>query len=217
MNTVVRCTPRSFGRRLATWTLVVAAVATLGCARTPMTPGTAGVGDVTSPKLSRFTYFEDGALAFVAVDVRSANLMKEGSRSLLPIAVALANNSQQELDFSRESFTLETSDGQAYPVASHEEYLERYDSSRADANMAETFIETLRARYTTFTYLPWRLFPLSGENATMTNSVELPRRTWTVGYLYFPIPEGGAKDRDYSLLVRSRSLPETLVVRFRVN
>jgi hypothetical protein len=130
----------------------------------------------------------------------------------------VANKSRESISFDRESFTLETEDGVRYPLVSHREYLDQYTGprSRADIRLADTMLDAMELRFVNYAYEPWRLYPYKGEASTMQESVTLGSRFWTVGYLYFPVPDGGVKGKRFRLLVSSRDLPEILVVDFRV-
>lgn len=202
--------------RLLLSTLIAAVALASGCAtRAPLSASEPGSPE--SPKLTRFTYFEEGTVAFVGVDVRAAELMKPGARELLPIGIGLANNGNDEITFSRESFTLETEDGARYPLVSHSEYLERYNQSRSDIQLAENLFEVLQTRYVNYNSTRWRLYPYKGEPSTVADRVTLGRRYWTAGFIYFPMPEGGAQGKSYNLLVESPDIEETLVVSFRID
>lgn len=195
--------------------LVAAVVATLpGCAsKDPVRASNSG--QELSNKLTPFAFFEEGTDLFLAAEVRSAQYSKPDWK-LLPILVGIANNSDKEVNFSRESFVLEDQDGNLYPVVSHDEFLQVYTRSRADARLADDFVAAMVSRYQNYRQVDWRLFPFSGESSNATNSITLGRLFYTYGYLYFPMPEGGAKGKEYSLLVKSEDRPDQYVVKFAI-
>ena len=69
-----------------------------------------------SPKLNPTVFFEDGSVAFIGVDTRAAQYVKDGP--LLPLGIGLANRSKGSLTFTRESFVLEDSEGRKVVLAS---------------------------------------------------------------------------------------------------
>ncbi len=166
---------------------------------------------VTSPKLNPTVYFEDGETAFFGVDGRAAQYVKEGT--LFPLGIGLANRSKGTLTFTRESFVLEDSEGKKYPLASYEEF-QPYTRSRSDERMLDAFAESMRARFGNFSFASFEMFPRKDRTVPARDRVELGRTTWTVGYLYFPIPPGGIHGKAFSLLIRVKEVPETFVVRF---
>ena len=72
----------------------------------------------------------------------------------------------------------------------------------------------MRTRFRNYNFTPWRLFPARGSGGGSQRGLELNRSFWTQNYLYFPIPETGIHGEEFSLLVSSKELPETFVVRF---
>ena len=170
--------------------------------------------DEMSPKLNPFVYFEEGTTLFVGVDTRAARYVEDGT--IFPLGLGLSNVWEKSLTVGREDIVLEDDAGNRYPLVSLEEFNRDYRRSRTDARLLDSFVEAVGGRYSNFDYTPWRLFPFKGETSTSTDTIELGRFNWTVGYLYFPIPEGGVKDRSFALLVETREVPETFVVRFTV-
>ena len=165
-----------------------------------------------APKLTPFAYFEDGKIAFIGVDTRASQYIK--NQTIFPLGLGLANRGKQALRFNRESFTLETEDGKRYPLASYEEYTRDYDRGRIDVTLADTFTEALRSRFAVYNFQPFRLFPQPGSGGTVLNQVDLARMSWTQNYLYFPVPEDGIHGKQFTLLVDIEGQPDTLIVRF---
>jgi len=164
-----------------------------------------------SPKLNPTVFFEDGSVAFIGVDTRAAQYVKDGP--LLPLGIGLANRSKGSLTFTRESFVLEDSEGRKVGLASYAEF-QPYQRAATDARLLDAFVEVVRARFGNFAFTDLSFFPVKGGSGTARSVIELGRTTWTVGNLYFPLPEGGIHGKSFSMLVRVKEVPETLVVKF---
>lgn len=167
-----------------------------------------------SAKLTPFMYYDEGSIAFIGVDTRAAQFVKD--EPMFPLGLAIANKSGGSLTIKREAFTLEDEAGRRYPLVSYSEFRDSYRRSTTDANLADDFVKAIEARFLTYakTFLP--LFPSSGSAATVSEEKEIGRRQVALGYLYFSIPESGLHDRALRLLVSFEELPETYVVRFKV-
>jgi hypothetical protein len=186
------------------------ALAAASCAAIKSGPA-AGAPLGGSPKLNPTVFFEDGNVAFIGVDTRAAQYVKDGT--LLPLGIGLANRSKGSLTFTRESFVLEDSEGRKVPLASYGEF-QPYTRAATDARLLDAFVEVVRARFGNFAFTDLSFFPIKGGSATARDTLELGRTTWTVGNLYFPLPEGGIHGKAFSMLVRVKEVPETLVVKF---
>jgi len=193
---------------------VLALLPSTGCLRSERIEPATSTAPRLSSTLNPFVYYEQGATLFLAVDGRATQYVKEGE--IMPLEIGLANLSNKSLTFDRESFILEDDTGESYPVVSHEEFTRLYDRSRIDARLADTFAELMTIRFQNHTYLPWRLFPFSGEVSNVVDTFELGRQTWTMTYLYFPMPESGLHGKQFTLLARAKELPDPFVVRFAV-
>jgi hypothetical protein len=198
-------------------TLVLCVAATLalaaGCAKQPIASATPA-GVTMSPKLGPMVYFEQGAVLFVGADSRAAQYMKD--ETMFPVGLGLANTGKEAINFSRESFVLEASDGQRYPLVSLEEFQRDYTRSRTDVRLADSFLEMMNQRFSGHTHLTWPLYPYAGQPRAVMSEYELGRQFWTHTYLYFPMPEGGIHKQSFSLLVTPRGSDQTFVVRFEV-
>ncbi|UCF68009.1 MAG: hypothetical protein JSV80_01545 [Acidobacteriota bacterium] len=172
----------------------------------------------TSPRLNRFTYYERGSELFLGVDTRAAQYAGQDERgAMFPLGIGLANLSDGPLYVGPESFVLEASDGRRYSAVAYEQFLRDYRRSRTDERLADTFIQTMNTRYSTFRFTPWRPFPPAGDIDVIQRNVELGHAFWTRSYLYFPLPEGGVRGRTFKLLVKPRDNEETYVVTFSVS
>ena len=191
--------------------IAVLATVLAGIACVTKFPTGSGEAEI-SPKLLPLAFYESGAELFTAVDGQAAQWVKEGE--IVPLGLGLANLSKGSITFNRESFVLESEDGSQYPLVSLSEFKRDYKRSRTDARLSESFLEALTARFASYAFRTWRPFPFSGEVATANDEIELARRQWTHTYLYFPWPKSGVHGKEFVLLVRTKQLPETLVVRF---
>jgi hypothetical protein len=193
--------------------LALLALSASGCARETMV-STTPTGPTVSPKLTPFMYFEDGNVAFVGVDGRAAQYIKKGE--IFPLAIGLANRGMTPISFGRESFVLETSDGERFPLVSVEEYNRGYTRSASDSRLLDSAREAMNTRFATYSYVSRQLFPLKGGGGTSTDNFELTRNIWTLFYVYFPIPEEGIQGQEFALLVDIKEYEDPLVVRFKV-
>ncbi len=193
-------------------TAILATLLGVAACATHFGPGGApGEADI-SPKLLPFVFYESGSELFTGVDGRAAQYVKDGE--MVPLGLGLANLSMRSLTFTRESFVLECEDGSRYPLVALSEFNRDYKRSRTDARLADTFQEALNARFASYAFRSWRLFPFKGESAAKNDEIELARRQWTHTYLYFPWPASGVHGKEFVLLVTTKQIPETLVVRF---
>lgn len=207
---------RARGRRVVP-ILVVAGllVSAAGCSRLTRT-------DIDKPirterptaKLHPFVYYDQGSTLFLAVDVRAAQYIEEGE--IFPLGVGLANFDRSPLIFAKESFVVESADGDRYPVIGIEEYLRHYTRSPADQRLGDVFEEVMQSRFQSYNETSWRPFPVSGEAAATNSSVELGRNYWTKGYLYFPVPPTGIHGNDFTLVVRPNGADESFFLKFSI-
>lgn len=193
--------------------LTLLALSASGCARETMV-STTPTGPALSPKLTPFMHFEDGNVAFVGVDGRAAQYVKEGE--IFPLAIGLANRGMTPITFGREGFVLETSEGERYPLVTVEEFNRGYTRTGSDERLLDSAREAMNTRFaTTYGSVNRRLFPVKGGmGGTSTDNFELTRNIWTLFYVYFPIPEEGIHGKEFALLVDIKEHENPLVVRF---
>jgi hypothetical protein len=172
-------------------------------------------GEPLSAKLRPHSYYEEGDLAFIGVDTQAASFHEEGEA--FPVLVGIGNLSGGSLTVNRESFRLEDDQGNEFAPISINEFNEEYVRSSPDERLAAGFLEALSARYANFGYRWMRFFPVRGSGRTAIDTLEIGRRMYSAGYLYFPVPEGGIEDRTFRLLAEFEERPETYVVRFVVD
>jgi hypothetical protein len=212
MNRPVFSTRTPFWGALGIALLLAAIAVTPGCLRSSTIE--APQRTELSPKLTPFAYFTEGKVAFIGVDGRAAQYIKE--QPIFPLGLGLANHGKGPLRFERESFVLETADGKRYPLAAYEEYTRDYDRGRLDVQLADTFTEALNSRFATYNSVQFRLFPVQGEGGTIMNRIELGRLFWTQTYLYFPVPEDGIHGKQFTLLVTAEGEADRFIVRFEL-
>jgi hypothetical protein len=187
-----------------------------GCA-----PGSSrqALDEGTDPRLTLSTYYEEGRLAFLAVDTRAASLVRKGD--IFPLAVIYVNKSERSLRLGSESFTLRDSDGNVYPLIPYETFRAEYRQRvGADLRLSEPFYEAtnIHLGIDGTSVSPYRAIaiPLYGVGTPRSNRFELGVKSYARGFLYFPVPEGGLEDQVLELNVRSPDLADDVFVKFRV-
>ena len=205
---------RTTGLRLSVLLgVVMLTAAAEGCAA--RSTGVARTGETDrSPTLNPFVHFEDGDLAFLGVDGRAAQYVT--SEGIFPLGFCVANRTNTSFAFSRESFVLEDESRRRYSPATYREFASGYGRAETDVRLADSFLEMMRVRFSGYVFESWPLFPPRSASATVRDRIEVGRSQYTVGYLYFPLPEGGIHGKSLTLLVRAEELPETLVVNFGI-
>ena len=184
-----------------------------GCAARPAAAPTP-LAASPSQTLNPFVYFEDGGIAFVAVDGRAAQYVKD--ERIFPLGFSIANRTKGTLTLTRESFVLEDESGVKAPPVSYAEFASGYGRARTDANLADSFREMMRFRFESYAFASWPLYPPASSSATARERLELGRSQYTISYLYFPVPAGGLHGKSFALLVKANEVPDALVVKFRI-
>ena len=198
--------------------LGLALLAAAGCASgfndLPQEPG-------FSPRLTRFTYLEEGKLVSLAADTE-ATLQRE-KQKFIPVGIGIANlGLGKPLTLSRESFTLVDDQGKKYSLATVQEARSLAGLQTYDLKLEQTFVEVLNNRFTTMMNVPMAFFPVQStepqyaRRGIVRDRVELPIRSWAWDVLYFPHPEGKLKGRKYELWLDAPELEEPIFVRFAV-
>jgi len=198
--------------------LGLALLAVAGCASgfndLPQEPG-------FSPRLTRFTYLEEGKLVSLAADTE-ATLQRE-KQKFIPVGIGIANlGLGKPLTLSRESFTLVDDQGKKYSLATVQEARSLAGLQTYDLKLEQTFVEVLNNRFTTMMSVPMVFFPVQStepqyaRRGIVRDRVELPIRSWAWDVLYFPHPEGKLKGRKYELWLDAPELEEPIFVRFAV-
>ncbi len=202
-------------RRFAIAALALPALLLSGCAGLERNDIAQPVdGTELSDKLQPYIYYEEGGTLFLAVDMRAAQYVKEGS--IYPVGIGLANLGREKLTFLKEAFVIEAADGTRYPTVGVEEYRRDYKRSPTDERLSQTFQEILQTRFQSYSDTSWRPFPVSGEAAATQTQVELPRNFWTRAYLYFPVPKSGIHGESLTLVVGPDGVDEQFIVKFEV-
>jgi len=208
----VRMTYRRSVVARAVWVAAAIAVGLSGCAKKEPVSADART---LSEKLNPFVYYEIGSVMFLAVDTRAASYVDDAT--MFPLGLGISNLSQGSLTFKREQIIVEDSAGRRYPVVSYDEYRRDYKRSRSDAELGQEFAGIMETRYGNFRSTPWALFPAGGSTAPVVNQVEVGRNEYVIGYLYFPMPEGGIDKKKFKLLVRADEYPEPFLIGFAID
>jgi hypothetical protein len=195
---------------------VVVLVAASCVTRQPMT---GQVAPDVDRKLSTFAFIEDGKLATLIVDTRATRYREK--EAYVPVEIAIANRGLRQLSLTRESFTLADENGNRYPCASPKELLANYDFLDLDRNLSELSGIVLN-RFGAMTaypskFSPTRRAPLPGENAVITDSLQLPKFGYFLDMLYFPMPATGLKGHRFELAMTAPELTDAIFVKFEVN
>ena len=174
-----------------------------------------------SPRLTRFTYLEEGKLVSLAADTE-ATIQRE-KQKFIPVGVGIANlGLPSSLTLTRESFTLVDDQGKKYSLATVSEARSLAGLQTYDLKLAQNFSEVLLTRFTTLMNVPMVFFPVQStepqysRRGIVRDRVELPDRSWAWDILYFPHPEGKLKGRKYELWLDAPELKEPVFVRFAV-
>ena len=162
-------------------------------------------------KLTNTAYMEEGDLVAFVVSVRAA-LQREDS-NYVPFQIAIMNKGLTGLTVNREFFELIDEDGKRYAPVGFEELRQGYGSTDLDRRLGD--IEgVIENKYQTYEQQPSTLTP-SFDRPTLLVT-KLPRFSYLVDWLYFPMPEGGIKERRFELFLNAPELPDPVFVRFRV-
>lgn len=206
--------------------LAAAAVTLLGLSLLSAAGCASGFNDLPqepgySPRLTRFTYLEEGKLVALAADTQ-ATIQRE-KQKFVPVGVAIANlGLPTSLTLNRESFTLVDDQGKKYSLATVQEARSLAGLQTYDLKLEEPFVSVLTTRFTTLQPVPMVFFPVQttdpqyARRGIVRDRVELPLRSWAWDILYFPHPEGKLKGRKYELWLAAPELKEPVFVRFAV-
>jgi len=190
------------------------------CAAVVLLAGCVGRHTMTDPsapstKWAGTSYYEEGALLFVSVDVRAARLA--GPRDLLPLYFVIVKHKGSDfLELGRESFVLELPDGTREPLATYEQYEDNYLRERADARAVAEYLDTIAGRFPQppYSWLSLDFFPQRASGIFPRDEIDLRARVLIHGYLYFPLPPDPPLDQRYRLLVTPLGSETTYVVDF---
>ncbi len=218
MQTLGPASPSStVTRALLAAGFVVLLASVLSCATSvnqlPQEPG-------FSPRLTRFTYLEEGKLVTLAADMEATR--KRDDQKFIPVSVGIANSGLPTLTLTRESFTLVDDKGNKYSLATVSEARSLASLQTYDVRIAVNFRDVFFTRFSTWPQIPMVFFPVQSSDpefarrGIVRDRVEMPLRSWAWDILYFPHPQGSIKDRKFELWLDTPELEEPVFVRFAV-
>ncbi len=197
------------------WTILALAAALLcaeaGCLRRSdrPDPGIPYASGTASPKLSTFTFKEEGKLYLITVGVNATRFHEKDS--FIPVTIMVANKSATPLLLHRESFTLvDPVTGSRYGLASIDE-VRRQGKQTYDRQLMDQ--EHMPAKLDIFHRLPSNFFPFQ---QLVNDQIELHRASYFLDVIYFPRPEGELLGRTFELHVTGKSVQGDLFVVFTV-
>ena len=165
----------------------------------------------TSPKLSTFTFKEEGRQYFFTVGVNAARFHDKDR--FVPFTVLLVNKTTQRLQLTRESFTLvDPASGSRYSLASIPE-VRAQGKQTYDAQVSRTDLEHFGSKLDVYRRTPSNFFPYTG---IVNDRIELHQFQFMFENLYFPHPEGQLLGKTFELHVNSSDLEQSLFVVFVV-
>ncbi|MBD3869546.1 MAG: hypothetical protein IFK94_15610 [Acidobacteria bacterium] len=199
---------KSFWRKSMLVSAVMALVATAGCIGGARSTGWSPGRSQVSPTLAPYIHFEEGDLAFFAVNTHLARLsLKE---DLIPLEIAIANKSMDLLTVAPELIILRDMEGNRWPVASAAESAGKSLQSRFSRNLQPVpFLDTVQLHFSAYQALP-ATFGLRPGDYTMTRTVEMRKKTWIYAQIWFPNPGGALKGRQFEIWLNSPELPEPI-------
>jgi len=184
-----------------------------GCNRgsRDLPPGASFPTSTTSPKLSAFTFKEEGRRYLLTVGVNVTRWHDEDQ--FVPFTVVLANKTESKIRLTRESFTLiDPVSGARYGLATVQEVRAQGKQSY-DAQIARTDMDHFGTKLDVFQRTESNFFPFQG---LVHDEIELHQFQFIAENLYFPRPEGQLLGKTFELHVNSRDLDQSLFVVFTV-
>ena len=187
--------------------VVAVALLSVSCARQPLAAPTGQV----DRKMSLSSYIEEGQLLALVVSTRVTRL--RGDRKYIPLEIAVVNKGMRSLTVNRENLTLVDDNGRRYPAVSRRELSKGYGSADSDRALGELPL-WVNSWFSGFAPSPGVLTPTFDRPIAI--DFRLPRFTYAIDFLYYPMPEGGIENRKFELVLDSRELEEPVFVRFVV-
>jgi hypothetical protein len=198
-------------KRLAICALVTLAVGGFGCGGRQVVTSP----DDPSPKFAGTSYYEEGEVLFVSVDLRAARI--GGPQNMLPLyAVIVKHIGNEQLYFGREGFVLELPDRSRIPLASYDEFNNDYGRSQADRRALGQYLDTINSKFPEppYSWLELDFFPPRGSGIFPRETVDIRARQLVHGFLYFRLPEALPLGGRYKLLITPQQGDATYVVDF---
>jgi hypothetical protein len=176
-----------------------------------------------NPRLTRYTYLEEGKLVSLAVDVQAT--LRRGDTDYVPLAVGVGNLGLETLTVTRESFTLVSPEGRRYGLASLQEVKKEFGAlMQYDLRLSTDFVGVFANNMDPFPRERSVFYPTTspatsttwGQRNLLINRVQLYENSWLVDVLYFPKPEGGWLGERFELWLDTEELEEPVFVKFAV-
>ncbi len=199
---------KSFSLKIVLLSVVAVVAVTAGCIGSGRGAGSSQGRSQASPTLAPGIYFEEGDLAFFAVNAYLARLsLKE---DLLPLEIAVANKTLDRLTVAPELIILRDENGKRWPVASVEESAGRSLQSKFARNLQPVpFLDTVRLRFGVYQELP-ATYGFRPGDYVMTRTVEMRKKTWIYAQIWFPNPGGELKGKQFEVWLNSPELPDPI-------
>lgn len=167
-----------------------------------------------SDKLSTFNYKEEGSIVRLVVGVDAARLIRK--EPYFPLFVQVVNRSKTTFTVTSESFFLEDSLGNQYPMAPPREVLDKYQRMDLDRRIFQQNRSITLNGVGVFTAIRSDFFPSTSRAAVRIDQVELPPTTYLDDVLYFPIPQTGLNGTPLRLYFKVKEMAEPVSVVFEV-
>jgi len=169
-------------------------------------PSGAGQSAKEQPTFSGTAFINPGEGFELIVDVRASWIAKR--QDFLPLLIAVRNKVDERIEFTKESFRLEGSDGSIIPLASNFEFERDYRRYRIDYRAGESFLETLNGRFPTppFRTRMLEFYPAKESRISPREEQSARQAEIIIGYIYFRIPDENfiAEDGKCKLLFRPK-------------
>ncbi|MDQ7005959.1 MAG: hypothetical protein Q9Q40_01880 [Acidobacteriota bacterium] len=166
------------------------------------------------PRLTPFTYLEEGRLIAFAVDTEAARQREKDL--LIPFGIGVTNLGLKSLSLSRESFTLIDDAGRRYGMVSLQEMRAAVVAPDFDVKVSRDFFGIWKTRNRPWPRVASSFFPLARSRRLVQDRVQLHRHAWMSDLVYFSHPEGRLVGRVYEMWIDAPELPEPTFVKFRI-
>ena len=199
---------KSCALKLVLISIVAVLAVTAGCIAGARGTGSYPNRSQASPTLAPGIHFEEGDLAFFAVNAYLARLsLKE---DLLPLEIAVANKALDRLTVAPELIILRDENGKRWPVAAAQESAGRSLQSKFARNLQPVpFLDTIRLRFSAYQPLP-ATYGFRPGDYVMTRTVEMRKKTWIYAQIWFPNPGGELKGKQFEVWLNSPELPDPI-------
>ncbi len=167
-----------------------------------------------SRRLTAYSFIEEGKLILLVVNVEAARY--RAGEKYLPLLVAVGNRGvRQPLRVTRESFYLVGPEGQRTGVASTAEVIRDYHYISLDRRILAD-LGYLEAKFDFYRFMPTNFFPNPSGRNVIRDRTGIPRLTYFADLFYFPMPEGGIRERRFDLFFTDKELEDPVFVTFEI-